>query len=125
VKREAQWQAEAEVDAQKLVQAAQLAMGGGDMGAGGVPGGAPAPESIVGGRAIIRPQFHVSKPSFLLPSRGPRGISEQELFRGGGRETEKRAEEKLDRILRNDARLGRSLAELKGLFTDLGRSSHK
>jgi hypothetical protein len=126
VKREAMWQAEAEAEAQKLVQAASAAMGAemGGMPGGAAPPEAPAPESVqlAGNRVLVRPRISVSKPSFLLPRVGPRGITEQELFRGAGRESEKRAEDKLDRILRNDVRLSRSLGELHGLLTDLARS---
>lgn len=51
-------------------------------------------------------------------------ISEQELFRGS-REAEKRAEEKLDKLLQNDTRTARRLNELGGLLRDVAHLSRK
>lgn len=46
------------------------------------------------------------------------GITEEELFRGN-REAERRASDKLDKMLRNDALLQRRVRDLGGLLTDL------
>jgi hypothetical protein len=54
-----------------------------------------------------------------LHSRRARGINEQELFKGADREREKRAEEKFERLLRNDATLQKRVAEIQGLLHDL------
>jgi len=48
---------------------------------------------------------------------------ERELQRGGGREAERRAGDKLDRLLRNDAALRRSIGQLRGLLQELSRAS--
>ena len=45
-------------------------------------------------------------------------ITEEELFRGS-KEAEKRATEKLDKLLRNDAQTARRLGELGGLIRDV------
>jgi len=52
-----------------------------------------------------------------------RGISEQELFRGD-REAEKRAEGKLDKLLKNDLVLRHRVQELGGFLSDL-RDSYR
>lgn len=52
------------------------------------------------------------------------GISEEELFRGN-REAEKRASEKLDKLLRNDAQTARRLGELGGLIRDVAYANRK
>jgi hypothetical protein len=53
--------------------------------------------------------------------RGARGITEQELFRGS-REAEKRAEDKLDQVLRNNKVVAGRLKEAQGLLRELVRS---
>jgi hypothetical protein len=45
-------------------------------------------------------------------------ISERELF-AGSKESEKRAHEKLDKLLRTDTRVAARVEELRGLMTDL------
>lgn len=52
------------------------------------------------------------------------GISEQELL-AGNREAEKRAGDKLDKLLKSDKRTAYNLAELKGLLYDLKGASER
>ncbi len=53
------------------------------------------------------------------------GISEQELFHGGNRESEKRATEKLDKLLKNDAHASKRLVEIGALLRDVAHSARK
>jgi hypothetical protein len=57
-----------------------------------------------------------------LHSPGAGGISERELFRGS-REAEKRATDKLDRLIRSDRIISTRLHEVRGLVHELVRSS--
>jgi hypothetical protein len=97
----------------------------------GAPGGVPA-QVIPGGQE----SRHTSRAGDIqrmlaegrdrrrlwTPRRGAGGISEAELMRGS-REAEKRAGEKLDRLLKNDVHLQRRLGELGGMLQDLRASS--
>jgi intein/homing endonuclease len=51
-------------------------------------------------------------------------ITEQELFKGN-REAEKRAEEKLDKLLRNDSQVAKRVDEIGGLVRDLAFASRR
>jgi hypothetical protein len=53
---------------------------------------------------------------------GARGISNRELMAGGNRQAERRAEQKLNHLLKNDHKLANSLRELQGLVSSLARS---
>lgn len=52
-------------------------------------------------------------------------ISEEELFRGANKQAEKRASDKLDRLLQNDASLQRRLRQLGGFLQEIKQSGSK
>lgn len=60
-----------------------------------------------------------------LPRIGRSGITEAELMRGSNRETEKRAEGKLDKLLQNDIQLQRRIQEVGGLLQDLRQANSR
>jgi hypothetical protein len=62
------------------------------------------------GKALISPR------SSRRSARG--GISEQELLQGS-REGEKRASDKLDKLLKSDAKLASRLEDVQGMIMDL------
>jgi len=115
VKDQTVWQAKAEAEAQKLVQP--------EGGEGG--GGGPMGSSLYGpdGRRINVRDF--------LPGKGPnihqgaRGISERELFGGYRSDTEKRAEDKFEHLMKHDSNLRRSIRDLRELMSDLATVSKK
>jgi hypothetical protein len=122
--------------AQKLMTP-DMDMGGGSSGSGSSatrepPSGEQTPAAaagptVSGQEAVASMQrFHRAlqshkSPRSLLTGR-VRGISEQELFRGD-REAEKRAEDKMDSILRSNKIMRGRLDEVKGLVREIVRAS--
>jgi len=117
---DAVWSAKAEVEAQKVAQAA----GGGE--GGGQPGmmGMSRNDLEKRLRLMETPEMKLLSPPArrALLRGGSRGISERELMAGRDPEAERRADEKLDRLLRNDGTLRRSIKELQELVHGLARS---
>ena len=119
IKRDTMAQAGAEADAQS-------AYGAPEPLEPGMPGGVPA--EVVPGNAEGRQHTasHADRQRLIAEGRagrrmrGPRrsGISEEELLRGN-REAEKRASDKLDKLLKNDIHLQKRVNELGGLLQDL------
>ena len=91
------------------------------------PAGETTPESVTGPEAAASMQrfqralHSYRSPRSLLTGRA-RGISEEELFRGN-REAEKRAEGKMDTILRQNKIMRGRLDEVRGLVREIVRSS--
>jgi len=125
---EAVWGARAEMAAQKEQGGAE---GEGEGGGGGAPPGMFAGSEpptgaemklIRDSRQLARRLNGGRRSSLLSPVR--RG-SERELMAGRNTEAEKRAADKLERLLRNDVALKRSLNELGSLVRDLARSPRR
>lgn len=92
-----------------------------------VPAEAPAGEVVTGpaaGESMRRFQsaYRQLRSSRSLHSHGARGISEQELF-AGSREAEKRAADKLDRLIKSDKIISTRLHEVRGLVRELVRAN--
>jgi hypothetical protein len=87
----------------------------------GVATGAQAGESL----KRFQTAYRQLRSSRSLYSHGARGISERELF-AGSREAEKRATDKLDRLIKSDKIISTRLHEVRGLVRELVRanSSH-
>lgn len=83
--------------------------GGGAPPAGGEHSPAEISKGLQEGVAALSPSRRVVR---------SRPFSERELFRGD-REAEKRAEEKLDKLMRSDEKVAQRLNEVKTLLTDL------
>jgi hypothetical protein len=101
------WQAKAQSAAEKLAQPE-----GGEGGMQMSKSGKPKPSKI----------WTPNSPRTPLLRGGARGISDRELMAGGNRQSERRADEKLNKLLKNDHRLANSLRELQSLVTSLARS---
>lgn len=98
-------------------QAASQAVMGGVPQAEGDPEAEPAAESSKSIAKALNESKILLSPGSRRAFRG-RGISERELF-AGDRESEKRAHEKLDQLLKTDTRVAARVEELRGLMTDL------
>lgn len=105
--------------AQVAANAVMSGMPGGEQGfQGGAPEGqATAPESSPAevAKALREGQILLSPSTRSIRHRG---ISEKELF-AGSREAEKRAEEKLNQLLKSDKALGNRIEEMRGMLSDL------
>lgn len=91
---------------------------GGEMAASGSVSGPEAGESM---KKLFH-SYRQLRSSRSLHTGGAQGISEQELFRGS-REAEKRAGDKLDRLINSDRIISNRLNEVRGLVRDLVRTS--
>jgi ribosomal protein L12E/L44/L45/RPP1/RPP2 len=119
VKRTTSAAAEAEAEAQKLLQPQQPDAGGevpfpGQEPAQGEPGQEPEPAE-----ARVQPKYGITerlKRRTASVRRMP--ITERELFHGS-REAEKRAGEKYEKLLQNDQMLAKRMDELGGFLRDL------
>ena len=109
----AQGQAASSAVMSGIPQEAQDA-GGADAG-GADAGGAPVESTATIAKALRENQILLSRGGER--SRG-KVITERELF-AGSKESEKRAHEKLDKLLRTDTRVAARVEELRGLMTDL------
>jgi hypothetical protein len=78
----------------------------------------PAPEGVPESTRASRGKYVSDRVSGSLPPSKGSGISERQLF-AGDREAEKRASEKLDRLLKNDKDLARRLEELRHLTQEI------
>lgn len=123
VKDQATWQAKAEMEAQKIAAQAQAAAGGGE---------APGMPAVTGSLRDAKSNGRSNGASrhFALPAPGrlnggARGISERELFAGHRADMEKRAEDKLESLLKHDAQLRRSIQDLREMVSDLTTVSRR
>jgi hypothetical protein len=127
VKDQTVWAAKAEMEAQKIAQPP----GGPAAGPPGAePPGAGIPDIAVGGAPVVGSSRSRSNGAPMLSHRprlngGARGISERELFAGHRSDNEKRAEDRFEQTLRNDAELRRSLRDLQDMVSDLATVSKR
>jgi hypothetical protein len=105
-----------QVDMAQGQAASAAVMSGIPAGAEGVEddNAAPAAESSATIAKALRARQILLSPGKVVG----KPISERELF-AGSRESEKRAHEKLDKLLKTDTRLAIRIEELRGLMTDL------
>jgi hypothetical protein len=92
---------------------------GGDAGAGGGAAGGDQGKPEATAREITKAlasnKIDISPDTRSIRTRA---ITERELLRGD-RDAEKRAEDKLEKLLKSDERLARRMGELKGMMADL------
>lgn len=114
--------------------AQKAAEGGGGDGGGFEPSGPPSPGPAPAGEltpgtaegpqaaeSIRRFDFELAKER-MRRNTYQRPLTEEELFRGSG-EADKRANDKLARVLENDKMLANRLVEVRDLLKDLSRES--